>query len=296
MSRILDALRRSERENRKEGAALPSPDTAPLQDLLVTLEAQPGNLESVARLVCRANPEEPLVCNTHNHDVGAEKFRVLCHRLRQLRQRRPLSRVLVTSAIPKEGKTVVALNLALTLAFSSPRVLLVDTDMRQSGLEGALGIPPLPGLADFLEGRLELSATFRRLEPLGLHYLAAGNASSNPVELLQRPRMRELMEQTARAFDWVVFDSPPVNPFADAHCLAGLADAVLLVTRSGWTPREGLQQALTALEGAYIAGVVLNGSGDPHRDHYYYYYYANSGRRKNGTSPQQADTQEGLGT
>jgi tyrosine-protein kinase Etk/Wzc len=129
-----------------------------------------------------------------------EKFRYLGHRLQQLRSKRTLSRVLVTSAIPKEGKTVVSVNLAAVLARSSSRVLLIDADMRQANVRGLLGEPSRTGLADLLEGRETLSSALRFIDLLGIFYLPAGFPSSNPVELLQGQRMRDLMQATAASF------------------------------------------------------------------------------------------------
>ncbi len=300
MSRIFEALRRSEQEQADQTSAKRPEQNGRLENLLASLkeraadglppaeegaralESVLGDAEHVG--ICQVHPVEPIVPHSESH-VGAEKFRILCHRLRQLRQRRALRSILVSSAIPKEGKTVVALNLAITFARSSSRVLLVDTDLRCSGIPGALGVPALPGLADFLEGRLEAKEIFRKIEPFGLYYASAGTASSNPVELLQGARMREWMAQVTTAFEWIVVDSPPLNPFADAHYMAGLTDAVLMVARSGWTPRQGFQQAVAALEGAHVAGVVLNGSGGPDHGHYYYYsYYASPGARGERTA------------
>jgi capsular exopolysaccharide synthesis family protein len=179
--------------------------------------------------------------------------------------------------MPKEGKTVVALNLAITFASTSPRVLVVDADLRGPGLGRLLGLSSLPGIAEVLEGQCRLSDAVRKVTPFGFHCLPAGTASANPVNLLQGARMRELLAQMAGSFDLVFFDSPPLNLFADAHCIASFADAVLLVVRSGWTQREGVQQAVATLEGAYLAGVVLNGASES-TDHRYYYHYYNTSK------------------
>lgn len=273
MSRIFDALRRSEQE--KGGPApVQTPQDNRLRNLLKEVETRPGSLDRVGRVVCRASADAPIVTHQQDHGVGAEKFRVLCHRLRRMRRERAFSKVLVTSAVAREGKTFVALNLALTLAAGSARVVLVDTDMRQSGLNRILGLPILPGLADCLERRIELHEAYRAIDPFGLYYVPAGTASTNPMDLLQGPVMGEFMAQTASAFDWVILDSPPLNPVADAHCLSTLADGVFLVVRSGLTTEEDLQQGLRALEGAFVAGVVLNGSNDHGHNGYYYYYSA----------------------
>jgi capsular exopolysaccharide synthesis family protein len=255
-------------------------------------EARPQSLSNFETISCQVHPEDRLVGCSQNHDLGAEKFRFLRHRLNQLRSRRPLSKVLITSAVPKEGKTLVAVNLTVSLARSSPRVLLVDADMRQPAIDRALGLSALPGLAEFLEGKLELAAAIKRIEPMGFYFLPGGHASSNPFELLQGLRMRELATLIEPAFDWIVFDSPPLIPFADAHCLATLADTVLLVVRSGLTPRETLQQGLAALEGINVAGVVSNASDDVDQDRYYYRYYPKSSDKDKAQAARSAEREK----
>ena len=272
MSRIFDALRRLSKANANHSSNRPPGDASQWRDLRASFESRAGGFEQAERVVCQPRPEEHVVAIGQNHSPGQEVFRVLCHRLQQVRQQRPLSAVLVTSAIPKEGKTVVAINLAAILARTSPRVLLVDADLRHPGIDRALGLRSLVGLADFLEDRIELAATCLRVDPMGFYYLPPGHPSSNPVELLQKPKLQELVSQKVAAFDWIVLDSPPLNLFADARHLATLADAVLLVAREGLTPREAAEQGLAALEGAFTAGVVLNASTNSNHDRYYHSY------------------------
>jgi capsular exopolysaccharide synthesis family protein len=280
MSRIFNALRPFTGEDANNaGAALPERDTT-TRDLQLGPKICPPGFEHLTSVRCHVHPQDRLVGCGENHDLAAEKFRFLRHRLNQLRQHRPLSRLLVTSSVPKEGKTLVSVNLAMSLARSVPRVALVDADMRQPGIHRVLGLDSLPGLAEFLEGTIELRAGIRHVDPFGFYYLPAGRASSNPFELLQGPRMRELVTLMAAAFDWIVFDSPPLIPFADAHCLATVSDSILLVVRQGLTPRDSLEQGLAALNGTHIAGVVFNASNDTRQDQYYYRYYPRSSVKK----------------
>jgi capsular exopolysaccharide synthesis family protein len=243
-----------------------------------------SGFEDAAAVVCHVRPENRIVGCGENYEFGAEKFRFLRHRLTQLQRRRPISKLLVTSSIPKEGKTLVAINLAASLASRSQRVLLLDVDLRQPSIQSTLGLPPTAGLAEFLEGKAELGSIMRRVDPLGFFYLSAGKASVNPFELLEGSRIVELMALATTAFDWVVMDSPPLIPFADAHRLAVLADAVLLVARPGVTPRETLRQTLSTLESVQIAGVILNDSDDRMHDDYYYHYYPRDSTSGNGST------------
>lgn len=262
MSRIFDALRRSGGEPANRTSSRGVGEEVSWRGLMESLEAETGKFEHGGRVQCRLEPESHIVAHHDEQHLGAQRFRLLSHRLQQLRQRRPLGRLLVTSAARKDGKTVVAVNLAATLARTSGRVALIDGDMRQSGINRVLGLHLTVGLADYLEGRVELAAAFRIADPLGVYYLPSGLAPSNSVELLQSSRMDELMMQVAAAFDWVVFDSPPLNPFAEAQHLASVTDGVLLVVRSEATRKEALKQSLTFVDAARVVGVVLNACRD----------------------------------
>jgi protein-tyrosine kinase len=240
------------------------------QDALKSFEPCPEFLQSIEPVVCKPRLEEHLVVTSQNHDSGQEEFRLLCHRLERVREQRPLSKILVTSAIPKEGKTLVAINLAATLARRSSSVLLVDADMRHPSVHRALGLRLRSGLADFIEGRSDVSAVFQRLEPLGFCYIASGHPSTNPAELLQKPKLREFVGLATAEFEWIVFDSPPLNLFADAHCLSTLVDGVLLVVREGLTSNEALEEGRASLQSAFVAGLVVNASTEANHKYYHY--------------------------
>ena len=282
MSRIFEALRRSEEAN-VQVKAIPTPKNAvPRQEKPASAQNGDGVRQEeqhvsqndradfgfVEHVQCHPRPEDHLVAMNGSSGAAQERFRVLCHRIQQIRQQRQLRHLLVTSAIPKEGKTVVAINLASLFACSFPRVLLVDADMRNPGISRALGIPLLPGLAEFLEGKIDLMTAVRQVDPAGFYYVSSGRAGTNPAELLQKPALQEFVESVVSAFDWVIFDSPPLNLFADAQRLSQVCDAALLVIREGVTPRDAPEQCMTALEGRFIAGIVLNASNDPSENYY----------------------------
>jgi capsular exopolysaccharide synthesis family protein len=269
MSRIFDALRKAETE-RNEGQAATAFTAAPAWREVAGGVALPT--DAIDRLpVVRCGEPGRGRRSTAPGDAGEETFRVLRHRVELIRRRRPLGKLLVTSAIPKEGKTTVATNLAATLARTSSRVLLVDADLRHPGVDGALGLPRMAGLGDWLEERADLASVLRRVEPHGFVYLAAGESRANPAELLRRAPLAEFLAASAATFDWIVIDSPPLVPFVDAHHLATLADGVLVVLRQDVTPRPAIEQAFAALDRAFVAGAVLNGVRDTNRGYYDYY-------------------------
>lgn len=238
-----------------------------------TLRESPvQGFQNVKSIVGALGPEGDLVVQNGNRPALLEDFHLLSHRLWEARQHRPLRKVLVTSAIPKEGKTMIAINVAIALARTSSAVLLIDGDMRAPDVHRVLGVPGLPGLAEVLQERVALSEHVKYLAPSRFYYLAAGQAHTNPSELLQQSRMRELMQEAESAFEWIVIDSPPMIPFADAHCLSALSDGILWVVRSGMTPLEDLEQALACLNGTHVIGFILNGHDDSRRGLYHRNY------------------------
>lgn len=283
MSRIFDAVRKAERDRQGGEAAANADESQAWRETASAAQFSIDDLNQVPSLSCETNDGFRPAATWHG--AGQETFRVLHHRLELIRRKRSLKKLLITSAIPKEGKTTVAINLAVALARSSSRVLLIDADLRHPGVYRALGLPAQSGLADWLEERAEVNAVLRRLDPYGFFYLSSGKAGTNPAEVLRQPQMAEFLARTESAFDWVVIDSPPLVPFVDSHHLATLVDGVLLVLRIGVTPKPALEQAMASLGGAFLAGAVLNGSRNENRSYYDYYEQQGTGRvRRNGAT------------
>jgi capsular exopolysaccharide synthesis family protein len=217
-------------------------------------------------------PESRLVAIGEEESLGAEKFRFLAVRLRQLRQNRTLKKVLITSTIPQEGKSTVAANLACTLARRKPhKTLLLEGDLRRPTVAHKFGLGRVPGLSEWLRGETE-SMNICRLEALGLWVLPAGSAPENPLELMQSGKLSLLMDQLTQWFDWIVIDSPPVLPLADTSLWARLADGILLVTRKSVTEKQQLLRGLEALERSKLLGALVNGSTDAAHSDYYQRY------------------------
>jgi capsular exopolysaccharide synthesis family protein len=294
MSRIFEALQRSESE--RSGASLAPPALA--TELLQVVEreanalapkdfaaneiAQPGvaatelaknDLSQFPSLPVSLPRDSKLVCLTAQESFGAEKFRFLGVRLRQLQQSRPLKKLLITSTIPEEGKSTVAANLAAILARKQqPKILLVDGDLRRPTLAKQFGLGRIPGLSEWLEGESRPIKHIYRLEGPNLWLLPAGQPPENPLELMQSGRLSELLNQLSSWFDWIIIDSPPVLPLADTSVWARLADGILLVTREGTTKRRTLQRGLQALEQSKLLGAVVNSSANTDHGNYYYRY------------------------
>jgi capsular exopolysaccharide synthesis family protein len=217
------------------------------------------------------SPQSRLVSLTDSGSPAAEAFRLLGVRLRHLRRDKLLKKLLITSTIPQEGKSMVAGNLACTLALrAQQRILLLEGDLRRPSLSQRFGIGKNPGICEYLQGDRSLAASIYHLDNPNLWILPAGNAPSNALELLQSGRLSTLMDQLSVWFDWIVIDSPPVLPLADTSVWMRLSDGILLVTRQGTTEKRKLQRGLEALEAKKLIGALVNGSENASDSDYYY--------------------------
>jgi protein-tyrosine kinase len=207
--------------------------------------------------------------------IAQEQFRTLRSRLHQIKKTQPLKTVLVTSAMPSEGKTFVSSNLALVLARElGVQVLLVDGDLRHPRLHDVFGAPLSPGLSEYLSRQVDENAVIQKAPMPNLHLVAGGNMVSNPAELIGNGWLTKLITRVAPMFDWIIVDSPPAVPIADASLIAEACDGVILVLRSGSTPYPLARQACGEFREKPILGAVLNWveAGATHGAYYYSLY------------------------
>jgi len=282
MSRIFDALQRSETERL---GVLPENALTLATELLQSAEREvakpdvtPANsvnpdFGDFRSLTISPSPDSRLICLTAKDSLGAEKFRFLGVRLRQMQQNRALKKILVTSTIPEEGKSTISGNLAATLARKQKqKILLLEGDLRRPSLSHQFGLSKLPGLSEWLQGPLGPVTNIYYLEGPGFWFLPAGHPPENPLELMQSGRLSELMDRLTAWFDWIVIDSPPVLPLADTTVWTRLADGILLVAREGTTQKRQLIRGLQVLEQTKLLGVVLNSSKNTDHANYYQRY------------------------
>lgn len=204
-------------------------------------------------------PEQRLVTLAEPNSPGAEMFRVLSTRLAHMKNKRPLRKLLITSSEGDEGKSVVSANLALVLAKrAGERTLLVEADLRRPRSGAFFTSSPLKGIAEWVEGKLELENILYQISGLPLWFLPAGRPVDEPHPLLESERFAELFQTLSVAFDWVVVDATPMLPMADATSLSRLSDGVLVVVREGHTRRKVLNKALETIEPGKLLGMVLN--------------------------------------
>jgi capsular exopolysaccharide synthesis family protein len=226
------------------------------------------------------NVDEHLVTLRHRSSPEAEPYNALRYAL-EARGGDDLRAVAVTSPAAGDGKTTTAVNLAGALAHRREgRVLLVDVDLRRPSVGPLLGLANAAGLVDaILDSALTLEDVVTHLPAFNLWLLPAGRFSDEPFELLRTARMKDLVQQARREYDFVVLDTSPLLLFPDARILENWIDAFLLVVAAHRTPRKLVGDAVNLLSPSKLIGVVFNGDDRPLSRHYgdsYGYSYAPS--------------------
>ena len=230
-------------------------------------------------------PKHPLIVRDRPHSPQAEAFRALRTNLQFVDVDHRPRAIVVTSAVPREGKSTVAANLAVALAEAGTAVALVEADLRNPTLAKRMGLDGGLGLTDVLIGRATIGDAIQRFGANGkLWVLTSGSLPPNPSELLGSQQMRAALEELKRV-TVVIIDTPPLLPVTDAAVLAALTDGALVVTAVGSTRREQLHQAVQRLEtvGARLLGLVANKASTRGSDAYAYAYgygYAAKGRHR----------------
>lgn len=276
MSRLFEALQQAVLERSAPGLDwLQLQSAATVADLVPPAPAKesPDRISTLAVVAETLPGDNRLVALSNEDSLAAEKFRFLAVRLRYMQQRRPFKKLLITSTISEEGKSFVSMNLAVTLARKQrQKVLLIEGDLRRPGITPELGLRHLPGLSETLAAGGDVLGNVVQLEAPRIWLLPAGDPPENPLELMQSPRLAELMNQMVACFDWVIIDSPPILPLADTTVWSRVADGVLLVVREGKTDRKSLKRGLEQLGKTELLGVVLNNCTDVDQTNYYQRY------------------------
>jgi capsular exopolysaccharide synthesis family protein len=280
MSKISKALEKAAREGalrERERPTVTVPSTRIASD---------GSRLSVASAASNVDPHI-VVYHDRNNPI-AEQYRMLRTHLHSIKQDKGLSSLLVTSAFSGEGKTVTALNLALTLAQNPDcRVLLIDADLRKGTIKRWLGLDRSIGLSDVLCGRAQASDALVRIESTHLTVMPSGRTMQDPSDKLHSDLMQSLIAQFKRQFDYVVIDSPPLLLVTDPGILSQRVDGVLLVVRAGHTPRRSVLQAHGRLDQvkANTVGSILTYAEyyNPLYQKYYRAYLDEHDQKSNGS-------------
>ena len=251
----------------------PAPVNAPRHDAALPKSAEIRTPPADIQTVHLAQPlHGHLVALSALSSPAAEAFRLLSMRLRDLRRERPLTTLLISSTSPQEGKSLIAANLACTLArVSRQSVLLLEGDVRRPSQGEIFRLNRLPGLCEYLRGGRSIRDSIYRLEEAGIWILPAGRAQENSPELIQAAPLAAISAQVCQWFDWVIIDSPPILPLADTGAWERIADGLLLVTRRGITAKRKLQRGAEAIDPKKLIGTILNSSTRSKDEDYYYY-------------------------
>jgi protein-tyrosine kinase len=276
MSRLYETLRRTEAHG---GNPAPSQGAAmhPFE-LIKNAMAEPTEMEALPTAKIEVTENARLVSLTDSRGLGAEKFRALVTRLERQRKERDLRSLQITSATSNEGKTLVAGNLAATLAkHTESRVLLVEGDLHRPTLGSLFGLGDLRGIGDWWqspEKEEQISKYVYRFGEMPLYFLGAGKPFTQPSQILQSARFAEAFVRLANWFDWVVVDSTPILPLIDTNLWSRLVDGTLLVVREGMTPVRALKKSIEMLDKPDLVGIVLNEASEFDRTNYADQYYA----------------------
>jgi len=270
MSRIHDALKKAEAEqsNHADDSSVRLATAREIEppshaaDSSAPSFAAPFTFEALLERcpVGQWSPDSTTMLFFGPNDYEAqETFRTLRSRLYQIREKQPLKKIMITSAMGNEGKSFVAANLAQVLVQQQgQKVLLIDADLRNPQLHVALGTSPAPGFTDYLMGKSEEFAVLQRGPMEGLFFLPGGRVVASPLELIASGRLNTLLDRMEPIFDWIIIDSSPAVQVSDAGQLATNCDGVLMVVRSDATPFDWAQRARDEFPRGKIIGVVLN--------------------------------------
>ena len=280
MSRVFEALRRMENKH-DHPEEFPFPQSGGLLDNSTVAPTELGGLTSVK---VKLTASSRLVALSEPRSLGAEKFRALATRLENLRQKKEMKSLQITSGVINEGKTLVAANLAVTFArHSHSKVLLLEGDLHRPSLTGLLGLSDLRGLSHWWsEEATDIAHFLTPLNDIPLWFMSAGAVHEQPSHILQSTRFAEAFNQLAGWFDWIVVDSTPMLPAADVNLWSRLVEGTLLVVRERVASVRALQKGLESLDNLKLIGTVLNEASEPERTGYAAQYYAasrNSGRK-----------------
>jgi capsular exopolysaccharide synthesis family protein len=218
-----------------------------------------------------------LVASTNPKSIISEQFRTIRTNINFSMPDKELQTLLFTSAVPGEGKSTTASNVAIVFAQEGKKVLLVDSDMRKPTMHYTFRTMNISGLSNLLTRKMTLQEVVKQTDIEGLNLLTCGPLPPNPAELLSSKTMESLMEEMTTQFDIIIFDAPPLLSVADAQILSNKCDGTIFVVNSGTTQKDNAVKAKEALQTskANIIGTVLN-NFVLDKDHYYYQYYATS--------------------
>jgi capsular exopolysaccharide synthesis family protein len=241
-----------------------------------------------AKKEARSNKDMDLICHQNSGVRIAEAFRsIRTSVIFSSPEDKPLKTLLITSTIPQEGKSSIAVNLATVFAQKNEQTIIVEADMRKHRLAASFDLDNKEGLSSFLAGTADPEHIIKKTIVPNLFLIPAGPVPPNPAELLTSSKTNLLLEELKKRFDRVIIDSPPVLTVADTAILANITDGAIQVIRAGFVNLDAVlrtKQRLTEAK-ARIIGVILNNVEIKKEDSYYYYHYYYAEDKKKNASP-----------
>lgn len=213
------------------------------------------------------------ILNEQSPFAMKEAYRTLRTNIRFALQGEGCKKFCITSSSQGEGKSITMLNLAITFAETGQKVLLIDADLRRPAISRLLVEKATPGLSNVLAGLADENQVLRPNVRPNLDVIFSGDIPPNPAELLDSDRMKELLRNLSKYYDYILVDTPPVNVVSDACVVANLLDGALLLARQGRSRKDSLKRAVNNLNlaGVKLLGCVFNGV--PHEVKTIYSYY-----------------------
>lgn len=212
--------------------------------------------------------------------IITESYKSLRTNLRFTLLKDQCKKIIVSSPVPEEGKSTTSINLGITISQTGSKVLLIDCDLRKGKIHNYFNLKYKPGLSDVLSGMAELTNVIRKTSYENLNIITIGSISPNPSELLSGSHMEELINVLEKDYDYIIFDTPPVNVLSDSLSLVKLSDGLIIVVREGVTSHPNVSNALEKfrLSQGNILGFVINGVSinQTKKSKYYYYQYGDS--------------------
>jgi len=271
MSRIEQALEKAARQNKRSSVEISQPEPAPVDRTL----SEPDNSDPVAQISHKV--DNPMFAALREkNDLIAEEYKKLRSLIIKLTKGDSFKNTLmVTSTVSGEGKSLTALNLAFALAKEYDHsVLLVDTDLRRPSIHKYLGIDPEVGLIQCVKEKLPLNKALLMTGVGNMAILPAGGTLDDPVEFLSSNRMKEFINKLKTEYPdrYIIFDTPPMQPFADAYVLKDSIDSILFVVRERAVRLHLVKKVLSELKNSSLLGVVYNDKHASSENSSYYYY------------------------
>ena len=221
-------------------------------------------------LIVHEDPKSPI----------SETFRTLRTNIQFINKKEKLNTILITSTLPREGKSFVSANLAVTFAHAGKKVILIDADMRKGRQYSIFRVLPKPGLSNYLldyneEEQTKISEYIQETKVEGLHVMAAGSIPPNPSELLVSETMIQTIETLKEIYDIIILDGPPTQLVTDSLILTRIVNSTILVIASNETKKNNLHKIIDNIKnvGGNISGVVINKVAISKKEYKQNYYY-----------------------